>query len=124
MIRAAHDPQVDRWPPHVNVLFGFVPEADFDRAAPLLAAAAAEVAPFTATLAGIRHFAHGNDSTVWLDPAAGDPAPWAALRHAFALSVPRVKGRAEGYTPHLTLGRSADPARFTAGLTAMAAPVG
>ncbi|MER7755079.1 poly(A) polymerase [Kitasatospora sp. NPDC097643] len=113
-LRAAHDPQLDRWPPHVNLLFGFVPEADLDRALPLLGAAAAEVAPFTARLAGVHTFGHREEATLWLDPAADSSAPWAALRHALERRFPRCHGRAEGYTPHLTLGRSADPQRAAA----------
>ncbi|WP_031073323.1 RNA repair domain-containing protein [Streptomyces sp. NRRL WC-3742] len=127
-LREAHDPQVRRWPPHVNLLFGFVPESEFERALPLLARAAAEVAPFTTRLEGVHTFGHREDATLWLDPAASEAAPWAALRHALERRFPRCRGRAEGFTPHLTLGRSADPQRTAAecaaALTGVTARVG
>ncbi|MEV0774806.1 poly(A) polymerase [Streptomyces sp. NPDC050428] len=118
-VRREHDPQVDRWPPHVNVLFGFVPESDFERAAPLVAAAAAGTAPFTVRLGGVHTFGHREDATLWLDPAADGDAEWAGLRRALERGFPRCAGRrAEGFTPHLTLGRSHDPQRVAAGIEA------
>lgn len=111
-LRRRYDPQARRWPPHVNLLFGFVPESDFDTAVPLVAEAAAATPAFTARFDGVHTFGHREDATVWLDPAATGPASWHALRRALRQRFPRCGDRAEGWTPHLTLGRTPDPQRL------------
>ncbi|MET8755829.1 poly(A) polymerase [Streptomyces sp. NPDC004667] len=112
-LRRAHDPGAGRWPAHVNLLFGFVPESSFEEALPLLADVASATRPFTARLEGVHSFGNREEATLWLDPAAGtgDDDRWQELRRALVDRFPDCAGRADGWTPHLTLGRSGDPRR-------------
>ncbi|MER6155136.1 RNA repair domain-containing protein [Streptomyces sp. NPDC001868] len=120
-IRREHDPQIHRWPPHVNVLFGFVPEHAFEEAASVLATA--RTAPFDARLEGVHWFGHRDDATVWLDPAADGEGPWAELHDTLVRHFPRCRGRHEGFTPHLSLGRATDPNPLATACAARLAPM-
>ncbi|MEY9930337.1 poly(A) polymerase [Catenulispora sp. GP43] len=119
-VRQRLDPQVLRWPPHVNLLFGFIAESEFDAAIPLLSKAAATVAAFETELAEVRHFTHRGDSTLWLHPT-GDA--WQKLYAALLEAFPACRGR-ETFTPHLTIGKVADPSRTPVKIAPIATEVG
>lgn len=112
-LRAEHDRQIHRWPPHVNVLYPFVPFSEFDPAARLLAHVLQYVQPFSVTLRRLESFKHGKKSqTAWLVPESHDEAvdvnPWYALQNACESAFPHcIEQRKHGgiFTPHLTVGQ-------------------
>lgn len=107
-IRRAHDRSYERWMPHVNLVYGFVPEGDFDDAARALESTLAETRAFEVTLDRFDRFEHPGSTVVWLRPETSDDA-WRALHASIAPLFPKCDEQstksAKGFTPHLTVGR-------------------
>ncbi len=110
-IRLKHDKKIDRWMPHVNLLYPFLPREAFDGAASRIAEALREFPPFPVTLERFRHFAHGYDRfTMWLDPQPA--APLAEVQAALQALFPECREVANfenGFVPHLSVGQARGP---------------
>jgi 2'-5' RNA ligase len=112
VIRRRHDRQVHRWPPHINLLYPFLPRLDFSSAASRLIVACSAGRPFSVTLAAFRLFRHGSGPcTLWLapEPAENLRQLQAALQAAFP-DCDDLGRFPAGYTPHLSVGQVASVA--------------
>ena len=57
-----------RWPPHINLLYPFVPVECFSDACSRLAESLVHIEPFDVTLAELRLFKRKTSATLWLCP--------------------------------------------------------
>ncbi len=106
-IRHRHDRQVQRWPPHLNLLYPFRPLTDFQTITPGLTEVCAHLEPLTITLAEFRFFRHASGRcTLWLAPE-----PLKPVRHlqqtiqALFPDCIDLSRFSAGYTPHLSVGQ-------------------
>ncbi|MEZ4449242.1 MAG: poly(A) polymerase [Nannocystaceae bacterium] len=118
-IRALHDPSYVRWMPHINLIYGFVPEARFADAAAAIAVALGRRSTFTIRLGELRRFDHRGSTTLWIEPTTEPPgalrALQAALQAIFPICREQSERGAEGYTPHLTIAKlRGEPAEIAA----------
>jgi len=108
-IRRMHDKHVDRWMPHINLLYGFLPDAAFPEARGVIAEALRKIPPFEVTLDAVRRFQHRSSSTVWLHPRSEPPGALEALQAALEALFPQCSEQssisASGFTPHLSIGQ-------------------
>ncbi len=110
-IRRRCDRQFHRWMPHINLLYGFVPEAYFPEAAAAIAQALKQLEPFTITLSNFETFTHSSSCTAWLNPIP-EPADslnrlQSVLQQIFPQCNEQSTRSANGFTPHLTAGQFA-----------------
>ncbi len=115
-IRRKYDKKIDRWMPHINLLYPFRPREAFDEAAPRIAEALEGIEPFSVTLDRFDRFAHGGDRfTMWVDPQPAEPL---VRVHAALLGLYpdcyEVSNFEGGFVPHLSVGQ-ARGARFLEG---------
>ena len=106
-IRAEHDRSFVRWMPHINLLYGFIPDEGFAEAAALLEALLRTARPFTVELAELSAFKHRASTTVWLRPDTLPDDALVALQGELERLFPRcheqrLRGK-DGFTPHLTV---------------------
>lgn len=108
-IRSKHDKAHPRWPPHVNLLYPFLPEAEFEAGVPALQAAveAAGIRPFRVDLREFGTFDHGKQVAVWLRPEdgpGGGLTECMRLGHSVFPFCDDAMKRGE-FVPHLSVGQ-------------------
>jgi 2'-5' RNA ligase len=107
-IRRRHDRHLQRWMPHINLLYPFVPKVRFPEAVSQLATACAQVAAFQVTLSRFRAFSHrSGSSTLWLAPEPREAC--VRLQETLQTHFPAyddLSRFAGGYTPHLSVGQA------------------
>nr|BFE55816.1 hypothetical protein GCM10020063_003420 [Dactylosporangium thailandense] len=101
-VRSRHDPAYRRWMPHINLVYGFVPQADFEAAAAVVAEVVAGTGPIRVRLAEVRRFDHRGSTTVWVAPSPSD-----ALRRLQSALAARFPGctSPHAFTPHMTIAK-------------------
>lgn len=108
-IRAGHDPSFVRWMPHINLVYGFVPETHFEAAAALVAGVVRDQPVIRVRFATLRRFDHRGSTTVWVEPECEPADALVVMQRRLAARFPgcvEQGGRsASGYNPHLTLAK-------------------
>lgn len=101
-IRAQHDPAHARWPAHINLVYGCVPEHAFPAAVAALSPVLEQHAPFPVQLGPPTVFQSRRHTLIVAEPTPAEP--WSALARAIDLLLPGCVRR-HAYRPHLTVGR-------------------
>lgn len=121
-IRQQFDRQIDRWMPHINLLYGFIPETNFAEAAPVIAQMLADFEPFEITLERFEVFTHRASCTAWLLPISDPPDALQRLQSRLQQLFPQCDEQSRkspaGFTPHLSVGQFRSPEAARAQLPA------
>ncbi len=108
-LRQRYDRNFRRWMPHINLLYGFLPEEHFPQAAELIGRAVQSVGPFRLRLTQLRSFTHRFSHTLWLEPSTDPPGKLQQLQATLRELFPQCPEQSEkspwGYTPHLSVGQ-------------------
>lgn len=113
-IRKVHDKSYVRWMPHINILYPFAIDSEFETLKPKAIQALSSIQPFTLHFNKFKYFQHGkSSSTLWLDPQEGEcDEPQNLLEieskliGAFPTCTDLVDISKEGkFVPHLSVGQ-------------------
>lgn len=109
-LRAVHDPAYKKWPPHVNLVYPFVPVHDLSKASDLIVSQLQkrnQGDELTVRLESTGFFTNNQKNTVYLhdeDPIRA--AKLTGLREAILASLGHAPGN---YQMHMTVGQTKDP---------------
>lgn len=109
-IRSVHDKAYKRWPPHINLLYPFLPEEDIAGYIPAIMEELASISPFKATFGpdDFGNFCHSKSATIWISPP--QKKKLADIEEALVRAVPQCNDLLEfsedGFVPHLSLGQT------------------
>ena len=106
-IRFICDPAYERWMPHINLAFPFVPPDDFVKAKQMLEAELADFSAFKITFKELGYFTGGKKGVLWAKPGVdGDQLNELENRivKIFPFCNDQVTKSKDGFNPHMTLG--------------------
>lgn len=101
-IREIFDPAYERWMPHINIIWPFVPQSDFQNILPKVQELMKNIQPFPIVFKKIVSFP-GNNGATYLDPQTPNQNIYQIYNQLKKLNIV-TSGRKE-YRPHLTVGK-------------------
>jgi len=106
-IRKKYDHQIDRWMPHINLLYPFKPKSKFIGISSRFSEICSQIESFEISLKDFKYFEHRHQNfTIWLNPEPNDLI--INLQLELLKTVPdcndinKFKG---GFHPHLSVGQ-------------------
>lgn len=107
-LRVDHDHAYPRWPPHINLLYPFIPETEFVLGTRVLQAAfaASPPAPMRITLDVFNAFAKGKTAAIWLHPREDAGTGLETLYKTVESAFPFCASGREQFVPHLSVGQA------------------
>lgn len=127
-IRKRYDARFERWMPHINLIYGFLPDSYFDDAAKIITSALENFQPFTITFREFKTFTHRKKATAWLLPVVEEEVKQKelaqkqvkqedaknglhdlqrVLQELFPQCDEQSSKSSAGFTPHLSVGQFA-----------------
>ena len=106
-IREKYDRQINRWMPHITLLYPFRPENEYSRLENDFSVECESINPFEISLKKFHYFNHGHQRyTLWLNPEPIDLIK--KLQERILKIVPDcddVNKYKHGFRPHLSVGQ-------------------
>jgi len=106
-IRQLYDRNINRWMPHITLLYPFRPKNSYSKIEDRFSEKCSHINSFELSLNSFKLFNHGHQNyTIWLDPKPNESI--ITLQAEILQIVPDcndVNKHKKGFTPHLSLGQ-------------------